>query len=200
MAKSKPGKIHAILGRSRRTGRWRLGPRTSVVAVLGTCRLDLRQALIDGEISKMSATVFLGGVTIVIPPGVEVRPSGLSLLGGASINVPAFDDVGEAVLIELEWTSIFGRLRVGAEDQDEVGVGAEDQAEVEVGAEDQAEVEMMDEPAETVAETVPSPPASAAPTPAVAVSPPGGAAGSADPEETPIEPEPEPAAVGIEDL
>ena len=55
-----------------------------MVALLGTCRLDLRDAHLDGEVSKMTATVFLGGVTIVIPPGVEVRPSGLSLLGGAS--------------------------------------------------------------------------------------------------------------------
>jgi len=125
VAKSKPGKIHAILGRSRRTGRWRLGPKTSVIAMLGSCRLDLRDAQIDGEISKMTASVFLGSVTIVVPPGVEVRPSGMSLLGSASVNVPPFDEVGEPVLIELEWTTIFGRLRAGAEIEPEEAEAAE---------------------------------------------------------------------------
>ena len=118
MAKTKLAKIHAILGRSHRTGRWRLSPKTSVIALLGSCRLDLREAQLDGEVSKMTATVILGGVTIVIPPGVEVRPSGLSLLGGASVDVPPFEDDEATTLIEIEWTSMFGRLRIGAEEEE----------------------------------------------------------------------------------
>ncbi len=125
MAKTKLGKIHAFLGRSHRTGRWRLSPKTSVIALLGSCRLDLREAHLDGEVSKMTATVFLGGVTIVIPPGVEVRPSGLSLLGGASVDVPPFDEGEEVALIEIEWTSIFGRLRIGADFDTEEEVEAQ---------------------------------------------------------------------------
>ncbi|MEM9566588.1 MAG: hypothetical protein AAGA93_28465, partial [Actinomycetota bacterium] len=186
MAKTKLGKIHAILGRSHRTGRWRLSPKTSLVALLGSCRLDLREAQLDGDVSKMTATVVLGGATIIIPPGVEVRPSGLSLLGGASVDVPAFEGDEASALIEIEWTSVFGRLRIGA-DLDEPEEPEEEQA-----AADEAETASGDQAVAALA----APPAVAAPaTPKPAPKPPP-AIGFEDLDE----PEQPPAAVGFEDL
>jgi hypothetical protein len=117
VAKKKAGKIHAILGRSRRTGRWRLGQKTSVITSLGACWLDLRQALLDGSPAKMTATVILGDLTIVVPPGIEVRPSGTSVLGSAWINVPLSSGKTKPMLIEFEWTTVFGRIRVASADE-----------------------------------------------------------------------------------
>ena len=183
VAKIKLGKIHAILGRSHRTGRWRLSPRTSVVALLGSCRLDLREAQLDGDVSKMTATVFLGGVTIIIPPGVEVRPSGLSLLGGATVDVPSFEDGQDAALIEIEWTSVFGRLRIG--DNFDPEEPEEDEADAQVDKVAAPAVEPTANPAPAV-EPKPAP----KPPPAI---------GFEDLDEP--EPAPKPApAVGFEDL
>ena len=117
MAKSKPGKMFAILGRCQRTGRWCLARRFSVLAVLGACHLDLRGAMVDGDRSKVQVTVFLGSATVILPAGAEIRPSGLALLSASSVDVP--DELGaESDLppIEIEWTAVLGRLRIGTED------------------------------------------------------------------------------------
>ncbi len=123
---AKNGKIHAFLGRNRRGGRWRLSPGTSVVAVLGSCRMDLRQVHLEDSESRINARIFLGSVTIIVPPGVEVRPSGVSFLGSSVVEVPPFDDCAEVALIEIEWSSAFGRLRVID------GIGASDKPEDEL--------------------------------------------------------------------
>ncbi len=113
MAKARSSKVHAILGRTGRFGRWRLGPRMSIVAALGTCRLDLRQAQIDEPITKVKASVFLGSIRVVVPSGVEVRPSGLSLLSSSHVNVAEFEDEDDPPLIEIDWTSVVGKLVIG---------------------------------------------------------------------------------------
>ncbi len=116
MAKSKPTKMLAVLGRCRRTGRWRLASKSSVLAVLGLCHLDMRDSFVDDEQLKMTVTVFLGTATFIVPNGAEVRPSGMSLLGASTVDVPEHDDTSELPTLEIEWTSIFGRIRIVSED------------------------------------------------------------------------------------
>ena len=113
MAKANASKVHAVLARVRRAGRWRLGPRLSILAVLGSCRLDLRQAKFDEPTTRVTAFAILGSVRVVVPSGVEVRPSGLSLLGSSRVDVPDFDDELESGLLELDWTVVLGRLILG---------------------------------------------------------------------------------------
>ena len=117
MAKSsKQGKMFAILARCQRAGRWLLAPRFSVLAFLGSCRLDLRAAHVDGEKSKVKVTVFLGSASIMLPQGAEVRPSGLAFLSASSVDVPDAPDSADLPLIEIEWTAILGRFRIGTEE------------------------------------------------------------------------------------
>lgn len=112
MAKSKPTKMLAVLGRCRRGGRWQPAAKSSVLAVLGDCYLDMRKALVDEEQPvKFQVTVCLGSVTFIVPPGVEIRPSGMSILASSRVAVPTADETGFP-LIEVEWTCILGRIRI----------------------------------------------------------------------------------------
>lgn len=117
MAKSRPTKMLAILGRCHRSGRWRLASRSSVVAFLGTCHLDMRHSVIDTERLKMSATVVLGSATFIVPNGAEVRPSGMAFLSGSVVDVPEHDDGAELPTLEIEWTAIFGKVRIVEQDR-----------------------------------------------------------------------------------
>ena len=116
MAKSKPTRMLAVLGRCRRTGRWRLASRSTVLALLGVCHLDLRNSFVETERIRVKVTVLFGSATFIVPNGAEVRPSGLSLLGGSIVDVPEHEDTSELPTLEIDWISILGRIRIVTED------------------------------------------------------------------------------------
>ncbi|MCP3993197.1 MAG: hypothetical protein GY724_29310, partial [Actinomycetia bacterium] len=201
MAKSNRGKMFAILARCQRSGRWRLASRFSVLALLGACRLDLRRAIVEGERSRVKVTVFLGSASVMLPPGAEVRPSGFSLLSASTVDIPGADETSELPLIEIEWITIFGRLRIGTEETLEKRDDPETQLDAEPAKPPPVVEQAQPEPAPTPATGVgfedlePAPELEPLPTPATGV-------GFEDLEPAPeLEPLPTPATgVGFEDL
>jgi uncharacterized protein DUF1707/cell wall-active antibiotic response 4TMS protein YvqF len=77
----------AIMGGSRRTGRWRIEGSTRVFAVMGGCQLDLRAAEIVGSEARITCFSCMGGVRIIVPEGVEVDVTGFTLMGGRDVDV-----------------------------------------------------------------------------------------------------------------
>ena len=64
--------VVAVMSGAKRTGRWRAGDHVNVVAVMGGCHLDLRQAEIDGPDLTIMAVAIMGGIRIDVPEGIEV--------------------------------------------------------------------------------------------------------------------------------
>lgn len=115
MAKHPPAKMSAVLGRCRRTGRWRLGARSNVLAVFGSVRLDMRHSFVEGEEPaelKMKVTVLFGSAVLILPEGAEVRPSGMSLLSAEWVDVPDHPVPSGLPTLEVEWTCVLGRVHV----------------------------------------------------------------------------------------
>src|SRR5580698_5769950 len=54
-------------------GRWRISGKTTAIAVMGGCNLDLRHAEIDGPEVVITAVAFMGGVQITVPEGFDVE-------------------------------------------------------------------------------------------------------------------------------
>jgi hypothetical protein len=79
--------IVAVMGQSESKGRWRPGEHTSVVAVMGECNMDLRRAEIDGPEVVITAVSIMGSVDIVVPEGIDVELTGLSIMGQRSHKV-----------------------------------------------------------------------------------------------------------------
>ena len=111
---AKPAKMSAILGRNRRLGQWQIPARSTVLAVFGTCHIDMRKAYTEDELKevKMSITSIFGGVEIIVPDGVEVRPSGAAFLASSSFEVPKMRDDASLPPLILETLTLFGRLRL----------------------------------------------------------------------------------------
>jgi class 3 adenylate cyclase len=81
----------AVMSGARAKGRWRIHSRTTAVAVMGGCDLDLRQAEIDGPEVVIKAVAFWGGIKIIVPEGFDVELDGFSFMGGRNLrlrNVP----------------------------------------------------------------------------------------------------------------
>lgn len=72
----------AILGGTRRAGRWNPPEDMAAVAIMGGVELDFRDAVLTEGVTELNCFAFMGGVEITVPPGVEVQTHGFALLGG----------------------------------------------------------------------------------------------------------------------
>ncbi|WP_283132778.1 DUF1707 SHOCT-like domain-containing protein [Rhizohabitans arisaemae] len=77
----------AVMGDTKRRGRWKVDQELGAVAVMGDVLLDLRETeLISGEVD-IAATAIMGDVTIIVPDGVDVDVSGISIMGDKRVKV-----------------------------------------------------------------------------------------------------------------
>ena len=72
----------AIMGGSRRHGRFRTVGTVNSVAVMGGDEIDLREAEIEGGHLMLNMFALMGGTTIYVPDSIEVEVSGFLLMGG----------------------------------------------------------------------------------------------------------------------
>ena len=84
--KSRRWHVAVMSGHSTR-GRWRISGKTTAVAVMGGCDMDLRRAEIEGPEVEITAFAFWGGIKIVVPEGFDVELRGFSFMGGRSLRV-----------------------------------------------------------------------------------------------------------------
>jgi len=104
--------IVAIMGQSESKGRWRPGEHTSVVAVMGECHMDLRRAEIDGPEVVITAVGIMGSVDIVVPEGIDVELTGLSIMGQRSLKVGDVPVLRGSPRILIRAFPIMGEVKV----------------------------------------------------------------------------------------
>lgn len=116
MAKS-AARFIAVLGRTRRVGRWKVSDANQVIAILGKCHLDLTEAFVDDEAEEVSMSVLtiFGSVSILLPEGSQVCPSGVAVLAVDAIDLPTTDEVTALAPLNLTWAALFARVRVTQE-------------------------------------------------------------------------------------
>ena len=107
--------VIAVMSGARRTGRWTAGEHCVAVAVMGGCRLDLRDAQITGSRLQITAISVMGGVTIVVPEGIEVDVSGLSLMGGKAVRVADVPTQPGTPVVHVRVLSVMGGVEVKSE-------------------------------------------------------------------------------------
>ena len=106
------GRIVAVFGGTRQRGRWRLGKRLRVLAALGGTRLDLSAAEVEVPESIITTVVIMGGALILVPPGVSVELSGLSLFGGKADRRAGGPPLPGSPLVRVRAFTLFGGLAV----------------------------------------------------------------------------------------
>ncbi|UCC74316.1 MAG: DUF1707 and DUF2154 domain-containing protein [Gemmatimonadota bacterium] len=78
---AKRGWALALMGGASRRGEWIPPRQLNAVAVMGGVELDFRDALLPAGETHVTAVALMGGVDIVVPPGMPVTVRGLGLLG-----------------------------------------------------------------------------------------------------------------------
>jgi hypothetical protein len=72
----------AIMSGVDRKGPWRVPPDSTAFALMGGVQLDLRGAILSAQVTTITAVAIMGGIEIIVPPGLRVESSGFGFMGG----------------------------------------------------------------------------------------------------------------------
>lgn len=72
----------ALMGGTTRKGHWRPARTNVVMALMGGADLDFREAVLSPGVTEVKVYTVMGGVDIVVPPGVNVESHGIAIMGG----------------------------------------------------------------------------------------------------------------------
>jgi hypothetical protein len=104
--------LMAVMGGTERRGRWRVPERCTAVAIMGGCVLDLRAAQLSAPITTITTVAIMGGIEVIVPPGVRVEISGLPLMGGFSNRVRQTDLPPDAPQVHIRGIALMGGVEV----------------------------------------------------------------------------------------
>lgn len=114
----------AILGGTRRAGRWAPPSEMVVAAIMGGVNLDFRDALLKPGVTEINCFALWGGVDITVPPDVNVETQGFALLGGfdqeSALEV---DPAPDAPVIRVTGFALMGGVAIKVRDRGEVAPG-----------------------------------------------------------------------------
>jgi len=102
----------AVMSGHSTKGRWRIGPKTTAVAVMGGCDLDLRGAEIESSEVEITAVSFWGGIEILVPEGFDVELRGFSFMGGRSLRLRDVPIVPRSPRIVIRGFAVMGSIAV----------------------------------------------------------------------------------------
>jgi hypothetical protein len=72
----------AVMGGTERKGTWRPARQIQAVAFWGGLALDFREAQFAPGVTEVTVLALMGGVDIIVPPGLRVECEGLGVMGG----------------------------------------------------------------------------------------------------------------------
>jgi hypothetical protein len=104
--------VVAVMGNSRREGRWRVGGPLAAVAVMGDVVLDLRGAEVPEGDVEIVATAVMGDVKVYVPDGVDVQLSGVAVMGDKKVRVREAPPGRTAPRVTVRATVVMGDVKV----------------------------------------------------------------------------------------
>ena len=103
----------AIMGGTRRAGRWAPPGDMVAVAMMGGVELDFRDAVLEPGTTEINCFAFWGGVEITVPPGVEVESHGFAVMGGFDQDAELPTNPGpDAPTIRVNGFALMGAVEI----------------------------------------------------------------------------------------
>jgi hypothetical protein len=126
----------AIFGGIDRRGTWTVPRRMKIVAMMGGANLDLREARFPPGIIDIEVKAVMGGIHIIVPPGLAVQMHGSAIFGGfQDVNrAPANPDPA-APLLRVRGLTLMGGVSIEMRLPGESDRGARRRARRELRAE-----------------------------------------------------------------
>jgi Domain of unknown function (DUF1707)/Cell wall-active antibiotics response 4TMS YvqF len=116
--------MFAIMGGVDRRGAWSVPRRLRVVTMMGGAHLDLREARFPPGPVDIEVFAFMGGIEIIVPPGLAIETHGSAIMGGfQEVNRASAHPDADAPLLRVHGFVMMGgvdiRMRLpGESDRD----------------------------------------------------------------------------------
>ena len=102
----------SVFGDVTRGGWWRAEGTVSPMSLFGDVELDLRQAAVPtGEIEVKAVAPF-GDIEVIVPDGISVELTGLSVFGRKKVDVRRSALIGSAPVVRVRAVTVFGSVLV----------------------------------------------------------------------------------------
>jgi hypothetical protein len=103
----------AIMGGSDRRGAWTPPRHLYTVALMGGAGLDFREARLPPGVTEVTVVALMGGVDIIVPPGLGVRTQGACFLGGFdALDQVSADPSPDAPFLKINGLACMGGVEV----------------------------------------------------------------------------------------
>lgn len=106
--------VFAVFAGIEKRGVWEPPARLYVVAAAGGAEIDFRDVALPAGVTEVTAIAVMGGVEIVVPPGVRVQLDGTAFMGGFayadSRAIPATDP--DAPVVRVTGFACMGAVEV----------------------------------------------------------------------------------------
>jgi hypothetical protein len=102
----------AVMGDSKRRGKWRVDKGLGAVAVMGDVLLDLREAEVRTNTIDIVATAVMGDVKIIVPDGVDVDLDGIAIMGDKKIQVAEAPSGMNVPVIRVKAYALMGDIKI----------------------------------------------------------------------------------------
>ena len=106
-----PERLVAVFGSEVRKGAWPAPEQIEARAIFGSCRIELHETKLPGQLIRVNAEAIFGEVTIIVPEGTEVRLTGSAVFGSKESKMRG-PVVPGAPVIEVSCRVIFGEVTV----------------------------------------------------------------------------------------
>ena len=110
------GRLLAIMGESRRTGRWLVPSELRVVSLMSDTRLDLTQAVMASGVAEIHVTAMWSSCRLIVPPGMRVINEMHAVMASVTSSADEMDPPGvsrpDAPTIRLTGTALMAEVKV----------------------------------------------------------------------------------------
>lgn len=103
----------AILGGSERKGSWVPPKRLHTFTLMGGAGLDFREARLGPGLTEVTILAVMGGVEVVVPPGLTVETHGFGIMGGFDGHSQTVDsDDPSSPVLRIRGLALMGGIDV----------------------------------------------------------------------------------------
>lgn len=104
--------VVAIMGGAERKGAWSPPSNLYVVAVMGGSLLDFRDAVLAPGVTNVMVLAMMGGVEIIVPPGLRVESNGIGIMGGFEHAAKHPAEGGGGPVLRISGAAIMGGVEI----------------------------------------------------------------------------------------
>jgi DUF1707 SHOCT-like domain/Cell wall-active antibiotics response LiaF, C-terminal len=105
-------RIVSVFANVTRSGWWRAEGTVSPVSVFGDVELDLRQAVVPSGEVEIKAVAPFGDIEVIVPDGISVELTGLSVFGRKKVDVRRSASIESAPVVRVRAVTVFGSVLV----------------------------------------------------------------------------------------